>query len=428
MLSRKYCGRVLYQSVGWDLSAAKGETAVIGVSGSKGTQSDTTEVDVYKVDLASASSGWIDSFAAVGGVSDDTSDFFGFALDFASDVDGDGYADLAVGAPGATPVGSEFSAGRAFIYSGPFPDARDLAAYDAVLDGYGLMNQFGAEVSALPDIDGDGDDELLVGTYANSNYAHMAQLFLGPLISESRLEADASYERAYTSSGDNLEVADMDGDGVAEILNLDESLDVDTAGGVVFIVPSDLRGTIDLNDQMGVFGEEDRKIYGSFHGLATGDATGDGYDDIVVQVLDRRSGSYLMTVLQFAGPITSSVTLDAAAAEVTVWSELESISPRVVGDVDGDGHSGDVVVGLNHSGAVFLLPRPLTGALTLTDADVIVRGEPYTDTLGDMFGFSLAPLPDLDGDGADELLIAAPRNDEGGTDAGAVYLLYGASW
>ena len=57
-----------------------------------------------------------DAYAAVTGV--EPSDFVGKTLDFASDVNGDGYQDLLLGAPGK--VYAVSSTGAAFVfYGGP---------------------------------------------------------------------------------------------------------------------------------------------------------------------------------------------------------------------------------------------------------------------------------------------------------------------
>lgn len=56
-------------------------------------------------------------------------------------------------------------------------------------------------------------------------------------------------------------------------------------------------------------------------------------------------------------------------------------------------------------------------------AAVIIDGE----NAGDRFGWSVSAAGDMDGDGRDDFIVGAPRNDGAGLDAGAAYIVYGAS-
>src|SRR6185436_3027438 len=95
-----------------------------------------------------------------------------------------------------------------------------------------------------------------------------------------------------------------------------------------------------------------------------------------------------------------------------------------VGDVNGDGHDellvGAPYEGRSYRGAAYLVLGPVTGTLDLAMAEVKYVGEDPGDQAGWVSGAG-----DVDGDGNDDLLIAAARNDEGGSDAGAAYLVVG---
>ena len=58
---------------------------------------------------------------------------------------------------------------------------------------------------------------------------------------------------------------------------------------------------------------------------------------------------------------------------------------------------------------------------SLTSGGFAVQG----DNAGDKAGFSVSAVGDFNGDGFDDLIVGAPLNDAGGTNSGAVYLLYG---
>jgi hypothetical protein len=57
-----------------------------------------------------------------------------------------------------------------------------LSGADAILTGSLSSSDFGASLDTIPDIDGDGDDELLVGApSAPYSYGGAAYIFEGPL-------------------------------------------------------------------------------------------------------------------------------------------------------------------------------------------------------------------------------------------------------
>ncbi|WP_415380968.1 hypothetical protein [Halosimplex sp. TS25] len=61
------------------------------------------------------------------------------------------------------------------------------------------------------------------------------------------------------------------------------------------------------------------------------------------------------------------------------------------------------------------------GTINLTDADVKYAGEGTSDTAG----WTVSEAGDVNGDGVDDLIIGAPRNDSAGPNSGAAYIVYG---
>ncbi|MCP3915414.1 MAG: hypothetical protein GY711_07655 [bacterium] len=82
-------------------------------------------------------------------------DAFGVALDGAGDVDGDGVLDLLVGAPGDWTAGVR--AGAAHVFSG----TSGLALFKVEGEE---QDDLGTAVSRLGDLDGDGDDEVVIAS------------------------------------------------------------------------------------------------------------------------------------------------------------------------------------------------------------------------------------------------------------------------
>ncbi len=89
-----------------------------------------------------------------------TLDQAGMGLTLTGDFDGDGYADPGVGSP----YGASYY-GRASVYQGGATAIEGSATTEeagVVLQGEGILELFGYELAA-GDLDGDGDDELVVG-------------------------------------------------------------------------------------------------------------------------------------------------------------------------------------------------------------------------------------------------------------------------
>jgi len=102
-----------------------------------------------------------------------------------------------------------------------------------------------------------------------------------------------------------------------------------------------------------------------------------------------------------------------------------------LGDLDDDG-VGDLAVGARHDddggtdrGAVWILFLNTDGTVKAHQKISDTEGG-FTGTLDDVddFGFSVLGLGDLDGDNVEDLAVGAANDDDGGTNRGALWILF----
>ncbi|MFA6027590.1 MAG: integrin alpha, partial [Patescibacteria group bacterium] len=110
--------------------------------------------------------------------------------------------------------------------------------------------------------------------------------------------------------------------------------------------------------------------------------------------------------------------------------DISGYSVSSAGDVNNDGYD-DIITGAygnddggSMAGAAFLVYGQTT---QLTSASLSTAVEFTGEAAGDYAGYSVATSGDVNNDGYDDLIIGATNNNDGGSSAGATYLIYGQS-
>ena len=201
---------------------------------------------------------------------DSANDFFGDSVSGAGDVNGDGRADLIVGAFGDNNNGSD--SGIARVLSGI--DGSTLFTFN----GDSANDQFGLSVSGAGDVNGDGTPDLIVGALGDDNNGDesgiarvLSGMDGGTLFT---FEGDSAFDLF----GDSVSGAgDVNGDGFADLIvgaPFDDNNGSDSGSARV------LSG-IDGSTLFTFDGDSAGDFFGvSVNGL--GDLNGDGLDDFVV--------------------------------------------------------------------------------------------------------------------------------------------------
>ena len=337
-----------------------------------------------------------------------------------SDFNGDGNDDLLVGAPNADVSGS--SVGAAYMFYGPLSADTTSASADAVFTGqfgqdtnnpsnHNAVNT-GYTVAFVGDINNDGIADIAIGDPSKKNSG------------STNGEAYLIFGRADTFDGGGTQLT-----GQYEGTNsLNELSWRSTMGREILSDGTD-------REQMGAAID------------AIGDVNGDGIDDLAIgafrwdqsasntnqnngavfgwygggslwsQNLTDGNGNSInspLTVSHSAGNDTTDFMIVGSSAGDQIGRSISG-----AGDFDGDG-TLDIIIGSEHANSS-------AGLVMIVDGSGNTIATFTGESSGDAAGRWVSTLGDINGDGADDIIVGAKLADSNGTDSGATYIVLGGA-
>ncbi len=295
----------------------------------------------------------------------------------------------------------------------------------------------GSQIGFLnADLNGDGYEDAVVAAPDSSVGAQQAgqvAVYLGgPTVSSSPALV-ISHDRAFEEFGMSVAmVGDVNGDGFGDFLVRSEG-DESTFGvapaahAYIYFGGLTLHAAPDVVLDCGSVDDEN----GAAAGI--GDVNGDGYDDIAIGGMTVDANHHGLSPsrvdVHFGGPAMAN------APDLTLlgddWSPVGDFFGSAiagVGDVNGDGYP-DFVVGSHQrvTGGTTGFARIYFGGPTLHAMPDVTLRSPMGDSVGDLFGFSVAGLGDVNGDGISDLAVGAPSTSATLAPVGAVYVYFGGA-
>jgi hypothetical protein len=355
--------------------------------------------------------------------------YFGYSLDGAGDVNMDGFDDVLVGT-------QSYNNGAGYLFLGPIVGDISASSADATWTGESTADYAGWSVSGDFDFDADGADDYIVTAYANSSYTGAAYLIYGPGTGATSL-ADAPVKvagsSAYTYFGQAATgVPDMDGDGDDEMAFGHYYADSYYYGATYLFYGGSLGGDYATTDADSKFTGAAMYNYMGRQVARSADFNGDGLGDLMMTAYGAGTGGYYSgSVYVILGPgDTSGGVGTLAQAELygeTAYGYLGQYEFDGAMDVNRDGFS-DVVVGQPNAnsgpagtystGTTYLVYGPQTGAMSLANARCAMNGT----VSNEYAGMSAMFIGDQSGDDSPEVLIGAPY---GSGYSGNAYVVWG---
>lgn len=288
----------------------------------------------------------------------------GFSVSGAGDVNGDGYADVVVGAP--LYDDAQANTGRVFIFHGSPGGLNPQAVLNLSFNQLGC--RFGHAAASGGDVNGDGFSDIVVGApgYGNGQNGEGAAF-------------------VYYGSGSGI---------------LNNALILESNKGGSF-------------------------LGGSVSGA--GDINGDGYSDVIAGAHFYNDGEVLEgAAFVYYGSQSGINVQTGEILQINEAQAALGTSVSCAGDVNGDGFS-DVIVGADHyianqkmQGGAFVFHGSSSGV------DPVAKTTLLSNKEAAHMGYAVSGAGDVNGDGYADVIVGAPQYNGGQAEEGALFVYHGS--
>ncbi len=382
------------------------------------------------------------------------------------DFNADGNEDFIVGAAASSPNGS-LSGGAYVVFGTPagYPAALDLATLDGD-NGFKILgeaagDEAGFSVSGAGDFDGDGIDDLIIGSPGaksdNVNFGAAYILFgarqNASTVTLSSFDGDGLKILGEPDSDFGVAVAgvgDFNGDGFDDVLvGAPNASGGNFATGAAYVI----FGTNEFSSPISVFslsgglgfrleGENASDLFG-FSVSSAGDVNGDRFADIIIgapgfdsEQVDLGAAYVVYGIGATPAAITIRGLNGSNGFQITGAEGGGNAGASVASaDLNDDGFS-DVVVGspnatgnAENSGVVHVVfgkRETFPAELDVATIDGTIGFKILGERADDRAGSSIASGGDFNRDGVEDLLIGAVEAAPNGDSSGTSYLVFGS--